>query len=129
MIMTTNFATRWIGGGVIFVMLLQGTVLAQSPQAAPVTQSQALPDGPSPVQQPSSQSFQSQHPVGTAAAPVTSSSGIAASEPAGAAIAPAKQRRVRTILISVALVAGAAVAIGTVAALSNASPSKPNGAH
>jgi hypothetical protein len=129
MIMTTKFATRWIGSGVIFVMLLQGTVLAQSPQAAPVTQSQALPDGPSPVQQPSSQSFQSQRPVGTAAAPVTSSSGIAASEPAGAAIAPAKQRRVRTILISVALVAGAAVAIGTVAALSNASPSKPNGAH
>jgi hypothetical protein len=129
MIMTTKFATRWIGSGVIFVMLLQGTVLAQSPQAAPVTQSQALPDGPSPVQQPSSQLFQSQHPVGTAAAPVTSSSGIAASEPAGAAIAPAKQRRVRTILISVALVAGAAVAIGTVAALSNASPSKPNGAH
>ncbi len=118
-----------IGACIIFALLVQGTSFAQSPQSSLATQQQPLPDSPGPVEGHASQSFQSQQPVGTAAAPVTSAEGIAASEPAGAAIAPAKQRRVRTILISVALVAGAAVAIGTVAALSNASPGKPNGTH
>jgi hypothetical protein len=41
-------------------------------------------------------------------------------------MAPAKQRRTRTILIRVGLIAGAAVAIGTVVALSKTSPSRPN---
>jgi len=47
------------------------------------------------------------------------------SRPAGAAIASAKQRRVRVILISVGVIAGAAIAGGTVAALSHASPGRP----
>lgn len=64
-------------------------------------------------------------PQGTAAAPVERTVGVAASRPAGAAIAPAKQRRARSFLISIAVVVGAAVAIGTVVALSNASPSRP----
>jgi hypothetical protein len=64
-------------------------------------------------------------PVGTAAAPYEKTTGIAASRPAGAVIAPAKQRRTRTILIRFAVVAGAAVAIGTVVALSHGSPSRP----
>jgi hypothetical protein len=63
--------------------------------------------------------------VGTAAAPAETSAGIAASRPAGAVIAPAKQKRRHTILIRVAVVVGAAVAIGTVAALSHASASEP----
>lgn len=64
-------------------------------------------------------------PVGTAAAPYEKTTGVAASRPAGAVIAPAKQRRARTILIRFAVVVGAAVAIGTVVALSNGSPSRP----
>ena len=65
-------------------------------------------------------------PVGTAAAPVATVTGVTASRPVGAAIAPAKQRRARAILIRVSIVVGTAVAVGTVAALSRASPSRPN---
>jgi anti-sigma B factor antagonist len=68
-------------------------------------------------------------PLGTAAAELTSTSGVAASKPAGAAFAPAKQHRVRTIVISMGAILGAGIAIGTVAALSQSSPSKPPGAH
>lgn len=64
-------------------------------------------------------------PVGTAAAPGEMSTGVAASRPAGAVIAPAKQHRVRAILISVGVIVGAAVAIGTVVGLSRTSPSQP----
>ncbi len=69
-----------------------------------------------------------QKPVGTAAAETTTTTGFAVSRPAGAALAPAKQKRSRTILISVGAVVGAAVALGTVAALSKGTPSKPPGA-
>lgn len=65
-------------------------------------------------------------PVGTAAAPYEKTTGVAASRPSGAAIAPAKQRRARSILIKVGVLVGAAVAVGTVVALSSASPSRPN---
>jgi hypothetical protein len=100
----------------------------------------ALPDAPEPVstqaesqaaRDSSSQSSSSQQqqepaqPVGTAAAPYEKTMGIAASRPAGAAIAPAKQRRVRTILISVGVIVAAGVAVGTVAGLSHASSSHP----
>jgi hypothetical protein len=100
-----------------------------------------LPDSPAPARgQNSDQSGQSSSsqpnaeqqqsgdnkPVGTAAAPLEKSSGVAASRPAGAVIAPAKQRRARAIFIRVGIVVGAAVAIGTVVALSRSSPSKPN---
>lgn len=70
-----------------------------------------------------------QKPVGTAAAESPNASGVAASQPAGVAIAPAKQRRVRTIVIRVGALAAAGVAIGTVAALSRGTSSKPPGAH
>jgi hypothetical protein len=69
-----------------------------------------------------------QEPVGTAAAESVEATGVAASNPAGAAIAPAKQRRTRSILIKVGALVGAGVAIGTVAALSSGSPSRPPGA-
>ncbi len=64
-------------------------------------------------------------PVGTAAAPSEESSGVAATRPAGAVIAPAKQRRTHTVFVRVAIVVGAGVAIGTVLALTHASPSHP----
>jgi hypothetical protein len=66
------------------------------------------------------------NPVGTAAAPVMKTGGVAASRPAGAVIAPGKQRRARSILIRVGVIVGAAVAVGTVVGLSHASPSRPN---
>ena len=64
-------------------------------------------------------------PVGTAVAPYEKTTGVTASRPAGAVIAPAKQRRVRAILIKVGVIVGAGVAIGTVAALSHGSSSRP----
>jgi hypothetical protein len=70
-----------------------------------------------------------QRPVGTAAAEGPRVSGVTAAQPAGAAIAPAKQRRVRTIVLKVGAILGASAAIGTVIALSAATPSKPPGAH
>jgi hypothetical protein len=66
-------------------------------------------------------------PSGTAVAPEVQVSGGAASKPAGVAIAPPKQRRIRTWLIRFGFIAGAGVALGTVAALSAASPGRvPN---
>jgi hypothetical protein len=64
-------------------------------------------------------------PVGTAVAPYEKGMGIAASRPAGAVIAPAKQRRTRSFVIKLSLIVGAAVAVGTVVGLSEASPSRP----
>jgi hypothetical protein len=76
---------------------------------------------------PQAQQGDVQEPVGTAAAPAVKTTGVAASRPAGAAIAPRKQRRARSLLIKVGAFVGAGVAIGTVVALSSASPSRPPG--
>ena len=70
-----------------------------------------------------------QRPVGTAAAEANKASGVAASQPAGIAIAPAKQHRVRTIVLRTGAIIGAGVAVGTVVALTAATPGKPPGAH
>ena len=89
-------------------------------------QAPAQGQAPAPQQGSAAQSPDNGHkPVGTAAAPYEPTVGIAASRPAGAAIAPAKQKRVRTILISLGVIAGAAIAVGSVAALSHGSPSRP----
>lgn len=102
----------------------------------------ALPDTPTPQEPaPAAQSLapaapqdqQSQQqpgetpkkPLGTAASPYEKTLGVPASRPAGAVIAPAKQRRVRTLWISVAAVVGAGIAVGTVVGLSKASPARP----
>jgi hypothetical protein len=61
-------------------------------------------------------------PSGTAVAPAVQVSGSAASKPAGAAIAPPRQRQVRSWLIRFGFIAGAGAALGTVVALSAASP-------
>ncbi|MHB1936582.1 MAG: hypothetical protein ACYCOR_08355 [Acidobacteriaceae bacterium] len=65
------------------------------------------------------------NPVGTAAAPYEKTAGVAASRPAGAVVAPAKQKRSRSFLIRVGLIVGACAAVGTVVALSAGSPSRP----
>jgi hypothetical protein len=70
-----------------------------------------------------------QKPVGTAVAEAPPAGGVAASQPAGVAIAPAKQRRVRTIVLRMGAIVGAGVAVGSVVALTAATGSKPPGAH
>lgn len=76
-----------------------------------------------------SQDQKLQHPVGTAAAEAPKVNGITAAQPAGMALAPAKQRRVRTIALKVGAIIGAGAALGAVIALTEATPSKPPGAH
>ena len=90
---------------------------------APATQTTSQP------QAPAAQDQKLQHPVGTAAAEAPKVSGMTAAQPAGVAIAPAKQRRVRTIVLKVGAIMGASAALGTVIALTAATPSKPPGAH
>lgn len=95
------------------------------PQATQPAPSQAAPAQSTPPQQEQAP----QKPVGTAAAESPDTSGIAASQPAGVAIAPAKQRRTRTIILKLGAVIGAGVAVGSVVALTAATNSKPPGAH
>ena len=97
----------------------QPPVPPQSAQPQEASQFGAAPPSP-PV---------AQDPLGAAAAKTVPTVGIAASRPAGAALAPGKQRRVRTILIRMGAIVGAAAAVGVTMALTEASPSKPPGAH
>jgi len=78
---------------------------------------------------PGSPEIKQQRPVGTAAAETPMVSGTTAAQPAGFAVAPAKQHRTRTLVIKVGAIAGVAVALGTTLALTMATPSKPPGAH
>jgi hypothetical protein len=136
--------SRWLGRQIVhsLVMLLAvpfgEAAMAQPQQAEGVspaqTQSQnsdsatkpdTPPSAPVPSQAtPEQQQGGAQAPVGTAAAPYEKGIGVAASRPAGAVIAPAKQRRTRSILIKVGVIVAAGVAIGTVVGLSAASPSR-----
>jgi hypothetical protein len=94
-----------------------------APQAAPTSAPNTQAQDPQQAAPPP------QRPVGTAAAESPNVSGVAASQPSGVAIAPAKQHRARTIMIRVGALMGAGVAVGTVVALTAATPSKPPGAH
>jgi hypothetical protein len=97
------------------------------PESPTSQSSQSATQSPSQTVQPSQAA--PQKPVGTAAAETSKASGVAASQPAGVAIAPAKQRRVRLIVIRVGAILGAGAAVGTVVALTQATSSKPPGAH
>lgn len=97
------------------------TAPSSAPQPAAAASSQASPSQP--AQTPAAR------PPGTAAAEISNTGGVTASEPAGIAVAPAKQHRVRSWIIKLGAVAGAGIAVGTALALSQASPSKPPGAH
>ena len=110
-----------------------GTIVAQAQQQSQqsnATDAQPAANVP-PAQQnqpAQSSSTSPQKPVGTAAAEAPNASGIAASQPAGVAIAPAKQHRVRTIVLRTGAIVGACVAVGAVVALTAGTPSKPPGA-
>ena len=97
--------------------------VGSSPQVQPQNQSAANPSSPS-QPAPAQQQQNPSKPLGTAAAPNENAAGATASRPAGAVIAPAKQRRVRIIVIRAALIIGGAVALGTVLALTHETPSK-----
>ena len=104
--------------------------LPENPDPVPSTTSdQAQPSPAAPTAPQRSQQGKTQQPAGTAAAEVENTTGDAAYKPAGAAIAPAKQKRRRMLLIKVGALLGAGVAIGSVAALSSASLSRPPGSH
>jgi hypothetical protein len=105
--------------------IVAASALPETPE--PVSQQAQTQDPPNgPPSDVNERQKEPAKPVGTAVAPYERTMGIAASRPAGAAIAPAKQRRVRTILISVGVIVGAGVAIGSVAALSHGSASRPH---
>ena len=113
-------------GATVAELQNQDTESAQSGSTSntPVPPAGAVQTEGSQQQQPSPQ-----RPVGTAVAGASPASGVAASQPAGVAIAPAKQHRTRTLVLKVGAIVGAGVAIGTVVALTEATPGKPPGSH
>jgi hypothetical protein len=95
---------------------------ATQQQNAPATQ----PPAPAETQPPPAETEPpQQQPLGAAAAEAATPTGGAASKPAGTAIAPAKQRQVRSLLIKLGVVAAAGVALGTVYGLSRGTSSLP----
>lgn len=85
-----------------------------------------LPDAPQP-QTGQASPVAAQTPSGAAAAKAASPKGAPAAQPMGAAIAPVRQKGHRSLLIKIGLLAGAGVAIGSVVALSERSPTRPPG--
>ncbi|MGO8794734.1 MAG: hypothetical protein ACLQLC_07925 [Candidatus Sulfotelmatobacter sp.] len=100
----------------------------QSAQSSPSTQKQdgSLPDAPQlqPVPQ---DEQQAPLPSGTAGAKAATVKGAPVAKPAGAAVAPVRQRGHRSLIIKLGLLAGAGIAVGTAVALSEGSPSRPPG--
>jgi len=100
---------------------------APAPQSAGTSQNSSQTSSPNNSQTPTQQQEQAPPPPkGTAAAPDTRVDGVPAATPSGAAIAPAKQKRVRRFSVRTALVVGAVIAVGTVAGLSLATSAKPS---
>jgi hypothetical protein len=99
------------------------TAMAQPPAADGSSSIQAQ-QAPA-AQDADQQQNQPQKPVGTAVGPATQPTGVAGARPSGAAIAPAKQRRVHAFYIRVAIIVAALGATGAVIALSHASSSRP----
>lgn len=143
-----SFAKQLLAALLAVILAVPGAAAAQQADASSSTQKAQTAQGTqqnspapyTPTAPPTSQAAQQDveqasaepqqtgtaNPVGTAAAPTEKPVGVTGSEPAGAAIAPAKQRRIRRIFISVGAIVGAGIAVGTVAALSRSSPSRPH---
>jgi hypothetical protein len=109
----------------------QGGQSSGAPASAPA---QPTPAQPGPAQPAPAQPIQAApqpatpKPEGTAAAGANPATGVAASQPAGMAIAPAKQHRTRTLVLRTGAILGAGVALGSVIALTQGTSSKPPGA-
>jgi hypothetical protein len=125
------------------VFALSGQNPAQNAEGNASTQQQApatspIPDAPNPAENQTTQGAstsarpgtnqQNPQPEGTATARSARTLGGPASKPAGSAIAPAKQKQTRSLLIKLGAIAGAGLAIGTVYALTRGTPSRPPGA-
>lgn len=145
-----SLGSRSMALGLAFLMASPLTWAApqqQQAQQQQPAQRQPLPDAPGPQlaavsapalqgessslqqQAPGTQDADQQNPpqkpVGTAVAPISKPTGVAGARPAGAAIAAAKQRRVKAIFIRASIIIAAAGATGAVIALSKGSPSRP----
>jgi predicted lipid-binding transport protein (Tim44 family) len=90
----------------------------------------SLPDAPQPqaAQTPQNQEQPAPAPSGAAGAETANVKGAPVAQPAGAAVAPARQRGHRSLLLKVGLLAGAGIAVGSAVALSERSPARPPGA-
>jgi len=121
----------------------QQTGTTVDPSKAPLQPVTTYPDAPTPQQdqqqttsqpvttttEPAPQNQKpANEPVGAAAAERVPTAGGAASKPAGAAIAPAKQHQTRSLLIKIGAIAAGGLAVGTVYALTRGTSSKPPGA-
>jgi hypothetical protein len=106
-----------------------GAAWAASQESSAASNSANSSPVPQSAQSSAAEAQKPQHPVGTAAAEAPKVSGITAAEPAGVAIAPAKQHRARAIVVKVGAIVGAGAALGTVVGLTAATHSKPPGAH
>jgi cytoskeletal protein RodZ len=136
--LATNVAAQLPDSPGTITQLAQAAAPQNTPQQPDTTQSDtkqantqqstASPNQQSSGNQQQEAAPSGQKPVGTAAAESVPTSGVAASQPAGTAIAPGKQRRTRSILIKVGALVGAGIAVGTVAALTLGTSSKPPGA-
>ena len=116
------------------------STLVPDPSKGPLqpvpSQTQPLPNAPSSTAQPQTtvnapQETQQQKiepPLGAAAAEAGKPTGGLASKPAGNAIAPAKQKQVRSMLVKVGALAAGAAALGIVYGLSRSTSSTPPGA-
>jgi len=118
-----------------FVMSSEMPLLASPPQSsssststASQKQADSLPDAP----QPQSQTPPSQQPAvapsGAAGAKAAKVKGAPVAKPSGAAVAPARQRGHRSLLIKLGLVAGAGIAVGSAVALAERSSARAPGA-
>jgi hypothetical protein len=116
-----------------FLMSSEMPLLASPPQSsqsstASQKQDDLLPDAPQPQ---SAQTTPSQQPApapsGAAGAKAATVKGAPVAQPAGAAVAPARQRGHRSLLIKLGLLAGAGIAVGAAVALSERSPAQPPG--
>ena len=101
--------------------------LPDSPTAQPPQATDAAPAAPAQTTSATTGQQQQapQEPQGTATAQRGRTAGGAGSKPAGMAIAPAKQKQTRSLLIKIGALAAAGAAIGTVYALSRGTPSTP----
>ena len=126
------------GSSLLAVMLLiVSPILADMPLSACVPQSSPssqtsdqktntpLPEAPQPQSAQTGQ--QETSPAGAAGAKAASVKGAPVAQPVGAAVAPVRQRGHRSLIIKLGLVAGAAVAVGTVVALSERNQTRPPG--
>ncbi len=113
-----------------FLILSEMPLLAspqQSSQSNTVTPNpdDSLPDAPQSQNVPANQQPPAPVPSGAAGAKAAPVKGAPAAQPAGAAVAPARQRGHRSLLIKIGLLAGAGIAVGAAVALSERSPSRP----